>query len=135
MTQKLPIRFALGVALTVIVFLLKPEWFSDGVLGLLLVLYLAFYAIITVFGLIVAVSDLIVKPEDRLVEGMPWVDLIASVMGLGVLLWIVYASQDPDMGNVIALAAALVGATMYGFSRWFAARGRQSAAYSVTGQL
>ena len=128
MKDNLPVKFVLGVGLAVLVFVLRPEWFSDGILGFVLYVYTAVMSILTAFALFVAVSDLLSRPENRLMESTPWVDLIASVAGLGVLLWIVYATSGRELGNVIALSSVMVGLAMHLFSRWNAARVRRTAA-------
>ena len=128
MKRKLPIKFALGVGLAVLVALVRPEWFTDGLLGGVLVMYTAVMSILIVFALLVAATDLFARPENRLTESTPWIDLVASVVGLGVLLWIVYATNGRQLGNVIALSSVMIGLAMYGFTRWNAARVRHRAA-------
>ena len=128
MKDNLPVKFILGVGLVVLVFALRPGWFTDGILGFLLYAYTAVMSILTAFALFVAVSDLFSRPENRLMESTPWVDLTASVVGLGVLLWIVYATSGRQLGNVIALSSIIGGLAMYLFSRWNAARVRRTAA-------
>lgn len=128
MREQIPVGFILSVLAAVGLYLVQPGWFSDGLVGLFLVLGALGMGVFVVYLLLMAVADRAVPAEHRVVAEWPWLYVALLAVGTGVLLWLVAETQSRTLALAIPISAVAIGIVMFGFARWSRARSRDSSA-------
>lgn len=130
MLHRLPLRFALGIALAGIVLLVRPEWYTDGLLGNLLVGFTTGLATLGVFNALAVAPGAFARPDTRPASDTSRADFGVYGGGLVTLFSIARAAGGRPMVLVVIATSVLVGGAAFAVMRWNAARVRRGATSS-----
>ncbi len=122
MARRLPLRFALGIAVASVALLIWPEWDTDGLLGILLVGFTAGLATLGVFNGLAVAPGAFARPDTRPDSDTSRADFGVYGGGLVTLFSIARAAGGRPTVHVVIVTSLLVGGVAFALARWNAAR-------------